>query len=100
MTTEDEMDGWHYQINGLEFEQTLGDGEGQGSLASSSPWGRKESDMTLATEQQHNLHITGNHFFSNIFRDFWHRFSLFLKPASILIRVFEASKQNTQKTVT
>ena len=84
----------------LEFEQTLGDGEGQGSLASCSPWGRKESDMTLATEQQHNLHITGNHFFSNIFRDFWHRFSLFLKPASILIRVFEASKQNTQKTVT
>ena len=32
--------------NGHEFEQTLGDGEGQGSLACCSPWGRKESDMT------------------------------------------------------
>ena len=30
--TEDEMVGWHYQLNGHEFEQTLGDGEGQGSL--------------------------------------------------------------------
>ena len=31
-TAEDEMDGWHHQLNGHEFEQTLGDGEGQGSL--------------------------------------------------------------------
>ena len=31
--TEDEMVGWHHQLNGHEFEQTLGDGEGQGSLA-------------------------------------------------------------------
>ena len=44
--TEDEMVGWHHQLNGREFEQTLGDGEGQGSLAWCSPWGRKESDMT------------------------------------------------------
>ena len=44
--TEDEMVGWHHQINGHEFEQTLGDSEGQGILACSSPWGRKESDMT------------------------------------------------------
>ena len=42
--TEDEMVGWHHQLNGHEFEQTLGDGEGQGSLACSSPWGLKESD--------------------------------------------------------
>ena len=34
------------QLNGHEFEQTLGDGEGQGSLVCCSPWGRKESDMT------------------------------------------------------
>ena len=40
------MIGWHHQLNGHEFEQTLGDGEGQGSLACCSPWGRKESDMT------------------------------------------------------
>ena len=44
--TEDEMVGWHHLLNGREFEQTLGNSEGQGSLACSSPWGRKESDMT------------------------------------------------------
>jgi len=40
------MVGWHHRFNRHEFEQTLGDGEGQGSLACSSPWGLKESDMT------------------------------------------------------
>ena len=44
--TEDEMVGWHHRLNGHEFEQTPGDGEGQGSLACCSPWDRKESDMT------------------------------------------------------
>ena len=44
--TEDEMIGWHHQLKGYEFEQTLGDGEGQGSLVCCSPWGHKESDMT------------------------------------------------------
>ena len=40
------MVGWHHQLVGHEFEQALGDGEGQGSLASCSPWGFKESDTT------------------------------------------------------
>jgi len=55
------MVGWHYQLNGQKFEQTLGDtegqeachgavhlgySEGQGSLSQCSPWGCKESDMT------------------------------------------------------
>ena len=44
--TEDEMVGWHHRLNGLEFDQTLGDGEGQGSLACCSPRGCRESDMT------------------------------------------------------
>ena len=44
--TEDEMVGWHHRLSGHEFEQTLGDGEGQGSLTRCSPWGRKESDVT------------------------------------------------------
>ena len=44
--TEDEMVGWHHQLNGHEYEQTLGDGEGQGSQACCSPWGHKESDTT------------------------------------------------------
>ena len=36
--TEDEMVGWHHQLNAHEFEQTLGDGEGQGNLACCSLW--------------------------------------------------------------
>ena len=45
-TTEDEMVGWHHQLDGHEFEQVPGVGDGQGSLPYCSPWGRKESDMT------------------------------------------------------
>ena len=44
--TEDKKVGWHHWLDGHEFEQAPGDGEGQGSLACSSPWGRKELDMT------------------------------------------------------
>ena len=42
---EDELVEWHHRLDGHEFEQTLGDGEGQGSLACYSPWGCKESKM-------------------------------------------------------
>ena len=45
-TTEDEMVGWHHWLNGHEFEQALGVGEGQGSLMCCSPWDCKESDVT------------------------------------------------------
>ena len=45
-TTEDEMAGRHHHLNGHEFEQAPGVGDGQGGLASCSPWGRKESDTT------------------------------------------------------
>ena len=44
--TEDGMVGWYHQLNRHEFEQTPGDSEGQGSLASCSPWGRQESGTT------------------------------------------------------
>ena len=40
------MVGWHHRLDGHEFEHTLGDSEGQGSLACCSPWGHKESDTT------------------------------------------------------
>ena len=40
------MVGWHHLLNGHEFEQIPGDGEGQGSLVCCSSWGHKESDMT------------------------------------------------------
>ena len=45
-TREDEMVGWHHWLDGHEFEQALGVGDGQGSLECCSPWGRKESDTT------------------------------------------------------
>ena len=46
------MVGWHTLLNGNEFEQTPGAGDGQGSLACCSPWGCKELD---ATEQQREM---------------------------------------------
>ena len=45
-TTVDEMIEWHHGLDGHEFEQALGVGDGQGSLVRDSPWGRKESDTT------------------------------------------------------
>ena len=45
-TTEDEMVGWHHQLNGHKFEQALGASDRQGSLTFYSPWGRKQLDMT------------------------------------------------------
>ena len=50
-TTEDELVEWHHRFNGHEFEQTPGDGEGQGSLVCCSPWGFRVGHG-LATEQQ------------------------------------------------
>ena len=44
--TEDEMVGWHHRLDGHEFEQAPGAGDGQGSLAWCSPLGCKESDVT------------------------------------------------------
>ena len=54
--TKGEMVGWHRQLNGHEFEHTLGDGGGQGSLGSCSPWSCKESDMT--EQLRNNNHRT------------------------------------------
>ena len=45
-TIEDEIVGWHHQLDGHEFEQSSGVGDGQGSLENCSPWGHKELDMT------------------------------------------------------
>ena len=63
-TTEDKMIGWHHRLNGHEFEQTLGDSEGQGSLTCCSLWGRKELDTTEWLNNNYiviwHLHITWN----------------------------------------
>ena len=48
------MIGWHHRLDGHEFEQVPGVGDGQASLACYSPWDRKEPDMT---EQMNNDEI-------------------------------------------
>ena len=55
--TEDEMVGWHHQLNGHESEQAPGDGDGQGSLACHSPWGCRELDMTEQQQMYINKYI-------------------------------------------
>jgi len=54
---EDEMVGWHHRLDGHEFEQAPGDGEGQGSLACCSPWGQKKLDTT---DQLNNNNLSYN----------------------------------------
>ena len=56
--TEDEMVGWLQQLNAHEFEQTPGDGEGQGSLVCCSPQGHKGSDMTERLNNNNNKGIS------------------------------------------
>ena len=51
--TVDEMVGQHYQLNGHEFEQAQGDGEGQGSMACCSRWGRRVRNDLVTEQQQH-----------------------------------------------
>ena len=55
--TDGEMVGWHHQLNGHEFEQAPGDGEGQGSLVCCSPWGCKELDRTERLNNKNPLSI-------------------------------------------
>ena len=49
------MVGWHHRLNGHVFEQTLGDGEGQGSLACCSPWDHKQLDTTERLNNNNNI---------------------------------------------
>ena len=64
---EDKVVGWHHWLNGYEFEQTLGDGDGQGSLVCCSPWGHKESDVTQWPNNNNIITIIKFSFFSIIF---------------------------------
>ena len=56
-TTEDEMVGWHHQLDGRESEWTLGVGDGQGGLACCDSWGHKESDMTEQLNWTELMHL-------------------------------------------
>ena len=54
-TIEDEMAGWHHQLNGHEFEGTLGVGDGQEGLVCCDSWGLKESDVTERLNRTEDL---------------------------------------------
>ena len=73
--TENEMFGWHHRFNGHEFEQILGDGEGQGSLVCYSSWGHKE---LYKIQQLNNILLTH-------IEQFQHEGSLGLNPSKIKI---------------
>ena len=68
--TEDEMVRWHHQLNGHEFEQALGDSEGQESLVCCSLWSHKESDTT---EQLNSNNMKVGRHKLWIFSGFFHR---------------------------
>ena len=69
--TEDEMIGWHYWLDGHEFEQVLGVGDVQGSLACCSLWGHKDSDTTEQLNWSELIYlITGSLYLSNNFIQF------------------------------
>ena len=69
------MVGWHHQLNGHEFAQAQGDGEGQESLACCSPWGRKGSDTTGRLSNNSNfgsfLTLSSRHIIYYHIRDSW-----------------------------
>ena len=61
-TTEDEMVGWHHWLNGHEFEQIPGDGEGLGSLVCYTSWGHEELDMTERLNNKHQRYcVSGDY---------------------------------------
>ena len=74
----DEIVGWHHQFNGCEFGQTLGDGEGQGSLVCCSPWCRVRHN--LGTEQQEVSLTLCNHIDCSPPGSSVHRINPFNKP--------------------
>ena len=78
---EDEIIGRHHQLSGHEFEQALGDSEGQGSLASFSPWIHKELDTTERLRHTHTYSST-----TEAFHDYspgWHLIAASLETLSL-----------------
>ena len=67
---EDEMVRWYHQLNGHDFEQTLGNSEGQGTLVYFSQWGPKESDMTEQLNNNNKIHSVVQ--LSLLFRKLFH----------------------------
>ena len=69
--TEDEMVGWYHRLDGHEFEQAAGVGDGQGGLACCSPWGRKVRHMTEQLRNNSNTSST-YHTPSNVLNPYTH----------------------------
>ena len=67
-TTEDEMVGWHHWLNGHEFEQALGVGDGQGCLVCCCSWGHKESDMSERLNWTELAIISSMNLYLSLFR--------------------------------
>ena len=77
--TEDEMAGWHHQLDGHGFGWTPGVGDGQGGLECCSPWGRKESDTTEQLNWTKLIFLLWWSLFLNVYLNFcptWFSFSL------------------------
>ena len=64
--TENQMVGWHHRLEGHEFEQAPGDGDGQGGLACCSPWGHKGHAQTRLSNWTTTLHNNNNSIKNNI----------------------------------
>ena len=88
-TTEDTMVAWHHWLDWHEFEQNLGDGEGQGFLVCCSPWGHKESDRT--EQLKNNKYIQKQ-------RDFSSLSSFFFNPLLSLFYWFLTFKEISIQT--
>ena len=85
-TTEVQMVGWHHWLNGHEFVQTLGDGEGQGSLACCSPWGGLQRvGHDWVTEKQQQCLITE---FLHAYKQYISYFTLFTQKETYCIFCF------------
>ena len=90
--TEDEMIGWHHQLDGHEFEQAPGVGDGQGSLVCCSPWGCKQSDTTERlnwTEKYMPFSYFKKH---EILR---HKSKKYIQRIGVLKRLQNAGKKNS-----
>ena len=96
--TEDRMVGWHHWLSGHEFEQTLGDSEGQQSLACCSPWGHKEPDMTECLNKNNNncsyTNLLNSQLFHIVSSD-WHYRSTawFLSQCTRLLSLLSSSNE-------
>ena len=98
--TEDEMVGWHHWFNGHEFEQAPGAGDGQGSLACCSPWGRKELDTTEQWNWTNKANLV--HSCSNWFTPLWRKTTcqLSIQPMPVTSTTSDNTRERMESSAT